>query len=206
MDTTPADAGAASDFELPAPLTFQRIFQSCPYWGGASPGLIPRVVKRLRKNARKHSFLLDTDERQLVLSVTTGQPSFFQIHDHPFAPFMEHAAAVGVGPKLVFNSPDQGYVVSEYLEGRCWRSEDFRVMGNIERLSQLLKTVHGLPKTVPQTRVSETVNYYWRMMQNEYAKLPSCQGGWRFCNRVWPELLIMRRYTSMTRWFAITIF
>lgn len=170
MDTTLAGAGEASDFELPAPLTFQTVFQSCPDWEGVNQGSIPRVIKQLRRNTRKHSFLMDIDNRQLVLSVLNGKSSLIQMYDHAFDPFMEQASAAGVGPKLIFNSPEQGYLVTEYLEGRCWRSEDFQNMANIERLAKLLKKVHGLPKSSSELNAVEKANNYWRLLQSEYVK------------------------------------
>lgn len=172
MDTTSANVGGASDLELPAPLTFQTVFQSYPYWAGVDQGFIPRVVKRLRKNARKHSFLLDINNRQLVLSVAIGRSPFSKMHDHSFELFMEHASVAEVGPKLIFNSSDQGYVVTEYLKGRCWCSKDFQSMVNIERLAKLLKAVHSLPKSSSEPSAVEMVNDYWRLIQGEYSRPP----------------------------------
>lgn len=171
MDTTPVSDEVAAGFELPSPLTFQKIFLSCAYWPGVSTGFIPRVVRQLRKNFRKNSFLLSANDRRLVLSVEALRPAAKR-QRHSFIPVIEQAALCGIGPKLVFTSSEQGYLVSEYIDGRCWNSADFRNMANIERLVEVLKAVHSWPKIFPERLISQEVDNLWLRIREEYVKPP----------------------------------
>jgi len=172
MKTAQIETCQAEDFELPAPLTFNHIFQSCPYWIGISGGFIPQVQKLLRKTPHKQSYLLQLDGRQLVLSIADGTPPFFDFRRQEINPIVEHASKAGIGPELVFNSPAKGFVVAEYIAGRCWTNADFQQLGNIERLAKLLKQLHGLPQQGPEFFALKTEQRYWSDIRREVMPIP----------------------------------
>lgn len=160
-------------FELPAPLTFRHVFQSCAYWVGVNSGFVPQVVRPLRQNHRKHSYLLNLNERQLVLSATVQQMPFFDQHQQSINPVIEHVGRAGIGPALIYGSFDKGFVVTEYLEGRCWTAADFQQLENIERLVELLKQLHDLPKIGPVFSVTKAESFYWAAIKHEYDVIPN---------------------------------
>lgn len=164
MELTRMGAQQTPTFELPAPLTFQQIFQSCPYWVGGTSGFTPQVVKSLRNNPRKQSYLLRVDERQLVLSVARRRQTN--------TPLIENAARAGIAPAVLYDAHEQGFVVTEYLEGRCWSSADFKTLANIERLAELLKQLHSLPDEGPLLSALETEQRYLRSINRELFEIP----------------------------------
>jgi len=133
---------------------------------------VPQVVKPLRQNQRKHSYLLNINDRQLVLSAAVRQAPFFDLHGRAINPIIEHAGQAGIGPALIYSSFDKGFVVTEYLDGRCWRAADFQRFNNIERLTALLKQVHGLPKDGPVFSASKTEQCYRAEIRREFCAIP----------------------------------
>jgi len=164
MNIAGIDAQHGAVYELPAPLTFQHVFQSCPYWVGGTAGAIPQVVKPLRKSSRKQSYLLNVNDRQLVLSVASAGQSGSSI--------IEHAARAGVAPAVLYNSLDHGFVVTEYLDGWWWSAPDFQVLSNIERLADLLQRLHVLPGEGPVFSMLEQVYDYWDAINLESIGVP----------------------------------
>ncbi|MEH6357755.1 MAG: phosphotransferase [Pseudomonadales bacterium] len=173
MNTPQMDCTSSTRFELPAPLTFRHVFQSCPYWVGVGGGFVPQVIKPLRQNQRKHSYLLSLNDRQVVLSATARQAPFFDLHRHSINPIIEHAGQAGIGPGLIYSSFDKGFVVTEYLEGRGWTAIDFQQTNNIERLAELLKQLHSLPKDeAPVFSASKTEQCFWAEIRRECTVIP----------------------------------
>jgi len=172
MKTAQLETCQAEAFELPAPLTFHNIFQSCPYWAGVRGDFIPQVQKLLRKTPHKQSYLLQLGERQLVLSIAEGAPPFFDFRRQAINSIIEHVSQAGIGPELVFNSPTKGFVVAEYIAGRCWAKTDFQQLGNIERLVELLKQLHGLPQEGPEFFALNAEQRYWSDIRCELMPTP----------------------------------
>ena len=175
MSTSQIDCTDSARFELPAPLTFKRVFQSSPYWAGVNGGLVPQVIKPLRHNQRKPSYLLSLNDRPLVLpaTATARQAPFFDLHRHSINPIVEHAGQAGIGPALIYSSFDKGFVITEYLEGRCWTAVDFQQTNNIERLAELLKQLHGLPKEkAPIFSASKTEQCLWAEIRRDSIDIP----------------------------------
>ena len=55
------------------------------------------------------------------------------------------AAKAGLAPEVIFSDREFGILVTEYLPGRIWVETDLGDSQNIEKLADLLRSVHGLP-------------------------------------------------------------
>lgn len=109
----------------------------------------------------------------MVLSASARQAPFFDLHRHSINPIIEHAGQAGIGPGLIYSSFDKGFVVTEYLEGRCWTAADFQQANNIERLAELLKQLHALPKdSAPVFSATKTEQCYWAEVRRECFVIP----------------------------------
>lgn len=107
-----------------------------------------------------------------MLSIAEGAPPFFDFRRQTITPIIEHASQAGIGPELVFNSPAKGFLVAEYIAGRCWAKADFQQLGNIERLAKLLKQLHGLPQEGPGFFALKTEQRYWSGIRREVMPIP----------------------------------
>lgn len=55
------------------------------------------------------------------------------------------AAKAGLAPEVIFSNLEFGILVTEYLPGQIWVETDLGDSENIEKLADLLRSVHGLP-------------------------------------------------------------
>ncbi len=159
-------------FETVKTDSFAHIFQSAPYWHGVGYGFIPRIVRELRSTQHKKSYLIRFGERLLVLSVAVGSESFIDAHGQKVNPIIDQVFKAGIGPRLVYSSPEKGFVVSEYLEGRCWEQDDYQGIGNIERIAQVLKQLHALPVEGPVFSSEKLEQRYWSEISHEQLAVP----------------------------------
>jgi thiamine kinase-like enzyme len=53
------------------------------------------------------------------------------------------AAAAGAGPPVIEYRPDDGVLVIGYIEGRTFGNEDLAVPGNVSRVAQACRRLHG---------------------------------------------------------------
>lgn len=58
---------------------------------------------------------------------------------------MKAVAEIGVGAELIYFSTDTGNMITKYIEGKKWSSEDVSTPENIRRIAVTLKKVHNLP-------------------------------------------------------------
>jgi len=161
MKATPVDGIQTDSFEVSTRLNFAHIFQSAPYWHGVGYGFMPQLVRELRSTQHKKSYLLSFGQRLLVLTVEVSHGSFIDEPLQQQSPIIELAYKAGIGPRLVYSSPEKGFVVSEYIEGDCFRPDDFQRTGNIERVAQTLKQLHALPAEGPSFSAGQLEQRYW---------------------------------------------
>ena len=67
---------------------------------------------------------------------------------------IKRAAAAGIAPDLVVCDPDNGLLVSRWVEGRSWTAADVRLPGSLERMADLLRRVHALTLAAPGREMS----------------------------------------------------
>ena len=58
---------------------------------------------------------------------------------------LRHASAAGLAPDIFYADAEQGILLSRYIDGRVWTSDDLASRENIEALAEVLRRVHVLP-------------------------------------------------------------
>lgn len=172
MKTAQRESIQTESFEISAQLSFSHIFQSAPFWHGVGYGFMPQLVQELRSSQHKKSYLLSFGQRLLVLSVALGSEPFFDVRRQQVNPIISQVFKAGIGPALVYSSPEKGFVVSEYLEGRCWQQDDFQRAGNIQRIAQVLKQLHALPPEGHAFLAGKAEQCYWSEIRRDLKPIP----------------------------------
>lgn len=62
---------------------------------------------------------------------------------------MTAAAGAGIAPAVVAVDEERGVLLTEYRPGSRWSAADVHRAANIERLAELLRTLHALPTELP---------------------------------------------------------
>lgn len=99
--------------------------------------------EQLRGGLRNRVYLVSDGERHCVIRCTVGKGGIDPERTCEVE-IQRAAAAAGIAPAVLF--ADEGVLVSEYLRGTAWKDKDLAVGSNVERLGELLRRVHALPR------------------------------------------------------------
>jgi len=55
------------------------------------------------------------------------------------------AAQAGIAPAIVYADPTHRFMITEFVRGSTWRTDDMGHLPNLQRLGATLQTLHGLP-------------------------------------------------------------
>ncbi len=58
---------------------------------------------------------------------------------------LRNASAAGLAPDIFHADAEQGILLSRYIDGRVWTSDDLASRDNIEALAEVLRRIHVLP-------------------------------------------------------------
>jgi thiamine kinase-like enzyme len=85
-----------------------------------------------------------TGEKYVLRLPEPGRAEHLGIDRAEEAAAARAAAAAGIGPEVVFCDTVTGSMLTRWVEGRAWGSEDLREPENLKRTAEMLRTLHGL--------------------------------------------------------------
>jgi len=113
-----------------------------------SGGLTNRVYKLCGRSA------------SYVLRLDADHTKAFGLDRHREINIVEQASSAGLAPSIVHADITNGILLLQYIEGRVWTTHDLAVSGNLERLADLLRSVHALPLSGNKFDTGLVVNTY----------------------------------------------
>lgn len=113
------------------------------------PGLDPAKARyrALGGGLSNRSWLLETEDRRLVLRLDGPQAKALGLDRHTEFAILQRAAGQGIAPEVVYADPDAGVLVYKYLPGRCWMRAELESEANLEALAAIFRRVHALPRS-----------------------------------------------------------
>lgn len=122
---------------LPSP---QAALATVPGWQGRAAQIFP-----LPGGMNNRSYRVDYKEQRFVLRIA-GSSGGSGTRDFSLELQIQHkAAALGIAPPIEYANPASGLLLTRYLEGRTWQTEDLQETRQLERLAALLNELHSLP-------------------------------------------------------------
>jgi thiamine kinase-like enzyme len=133
---------------------------------------LPRLLRTLPGGLSNASYLVEVDEMLCVLRINAPDSARYGINRDLEAVMLRQAAAAGIAPEIIHNAPEQGVLITRYLDGRHWQPEAAGDPGCLKKLLNLLDRVRQLEVTPPVFDYRTHVRYYLAQLQNAGINIP----------------------------------
>ncbi|KUJ83887.1 hypothetical protein AWR36_008740 [Microbulbifer flavimaris] len=130
----------------------------------------PRVIKPLDGGLTNQSYLLASSQGQLVLRRNSAISRALDLNRSAEADALRHADAAGLCAPLIHCDPLRQYLVTRYIEGVSWRSEEPTAL---QRLAALLRGIHALPAIDTRLNIEEKIEAYWQSVNSQSGFYPA---------------------------------
>lgn len=101
--------------------------------------------ERITHGHTNASWIVRARREAVVVRLGNESPEALQIDRESEQRALAYAAAAGIGPEVLYCEPVENVLVTRFLVGEMWTTEDARTMRNIGRLAQVVRDLHGLP-------------------------------------------------------------
>lgn len=157
-----------------------RALESWPQWN-LSLANKPRVVKALSGGLTNRNYLLNVDFRDkdlleteaclLVIRVNNPATQLLGIdrerERHILGSLTAQCAlGKGLAPKMIYCNPDDGLLVTEYIEGRHWQVEELVDPNKLKKLLRVFKQVGEIRGDFSEFDYRAHIEHYWRGLQS----------------------------------------
>lgn len=72
---------------------------------------------------------------------------------------------LGIGPKVIENNPDKGYLITEYKKHQPWQTDDFKDPKKLDVLSKTLNQYHAIPYEYLPSRLDYRLKLYLKSIK-----------------------------------------
>lgn len=120
----------------------RRAMAQVPGWAG-----VEFAVEKLGGGLTNRTFRLRRDAESFMLRLDAEhQPDIGLDRDCELS-ILERASESKLAPEIVFADPEGGILITRFVEGRPWTSEDLNDRHKLVRIAELLQEVHALPSS-----------------------------------------------------------
>lgn len=127
------------------------------------------IVRQLSHGPVNRSWLLATDDSQLVLRVDGSLAGQLGLDRRGELAVLNAVSAAGIGPEPIWADPERGWLVTRYLPGRAWENDHLKDPTRLERLAGVLKLLHALPPAGPAFEPGRIARVYAAQIGTEAA-------------------------------------
>lgn len=124
----------------------------------------PTVLRELLAGRSNRSYLLACGEQRWVLRLNTLASDALGINREREARVLALAADAGIAPRVLYNNPQQGVLLSEYIETELWPASA-PSSSQRDALLALLQRVHKLSPDLPRYDYLAHGEAYWQRLQ-----------------------------------------
>ena len=156
---------------MPLSDTARTAFDTWPQWHLALD-CPPTIIRRLPGGLTNQHYLLKANGLRVVMRINNPdaarlgidrqreQKVLEQIHGQPFA------------PAVFYCEPQQGVLVTEYVEGIQWQSNSLDDPLKIDSLLELVAQIQAVRKVTPRFDYSAHVRNYWQRLLDSDQPFP----------------------------------
>lgn len=144
-----------------------KILSSWRQWSEVEPS----VINSLTGGLTNQSYLIEIKGRKYVLRINAGSSNSLDIDRAQEVRAIKVASDALVAPKPFFVSSKFEFIVTEYVEGRVWTTDDLKFQSKLSKLARLLASIHALSTITGRLSISEKVAAYRRAQNFSYPEL-----------------------------------
>ncbi len=170
MDTTLPDSGTENPQQQY--LNLEQALQTYPQWRHVDCAHPPVVIEPFDTGLTNQCYLVQAGDKRCVLRLNAKNSRVLGLDRVNEAVALRHAEEAGLGAPIVYCSPQQGVLVTLFVEGRQWTETQAQTSFNIERLANLLKQVHALPVTTKALDPRRVTDHYWKGVRDQFVVIP----------------------------------
>jgi thiamine kinase len=126
------------------------------------PGGGPPSIDRLGKGLINETYRVVRDGASFALRVAAANPHHLGVDREWEGRVLGAAVAAGLAPAIVYRDPQQGILLTRWVEGVPLSPAEVRRAPGVERIAELLRRIHALPMPAPARLMSPErwIEYY----------------------------------------------
>lgn len=148
--------------------TIQDIIACVPEFQGCIDIQIERIAGLTNSN-----FRITGNSQHYVLRVSGANTSRLGIDRTHELVALRSASAAGMAPEVVAFLPPEGHLVTRWVTGRHWTSQEFRTPEHVRLLTETVRRIHALPPNGAVFSPFQRVNAFLEVAQGYNVALPS---------------------------------
>ena len=136
----------------------------------------PLVVKALTGGLTNRTFLLDVEDRSIVLRIGSAESKLLGIDRVREQGVLRLIADSGLAPKMIYFGLQTGQLVTEHVAGLHWKPNELSHSDRLERLTDLLRQVHRIQGDLPDFDYAAHIEHYYQHLLRRGAVDDSVKG------------------------------
>ncbi|MCF7981845.1 MAG: phosphotransferase family protein, partial [Pseudomonadales bacterium] len=153
-------------------LELEQALQTYPHWKHLDCSEPPVVLKPLDEGLTNDCYLIQAGGERCILRLNALNSRAMGLDRVNEQVALRKAEKASLGPSVVYCAPNQGMLVTKYIEGKHWSPAEAKTERNIERLAQLLKQVHALPGIGKYLIPKDVTDRYLRGIKAQFLIIP----------------------------------
>jgi len=121
-----------------------------------------RIVSELAGGPTSDSYLVERGTERFVLRIDTDVAAALGLDRRAEAEILAYVSRNRLGPAPEFAAPEQGILITRYVEGRPWEEADLHDARQMRRLAALMRRLHALEPVGPPFNLQERIAGYER--------------------------------------------
>lgn len=120
-----------------------EVLSSVPGFSGVE------ILRELPGGPASNSWLARTASGDCVLRIDTPTAALLGLDRGAEVTVLRSVGVAGIGPEPLHTDPEQGILVTRFVDGRAWTPEDLRDTARLARLGVLLRRLHAMRPVGP---------------------------------------------------------
>lgn len=128
---------------------------------------VATIVKKLAGGPASNSYLVARDNDRFVLRIDTDVAAALDLDREAEIQVLMVVSRNGLGPEPEYSDPQQGVLITRYIEGHAWTENDLQDPERIRNLAALLRRLHSLKPQGNRFDIDEKVARYARIIATQ---------------------------------------
>ena len=124
----------------------------------------PVIERELGLGRTNRSYLISVSGRKLVLRLNHGASASIGVNRQHEAQILSQVCAAGIAPRLYYNNPEQGILITEYLHGEHLPAGAGMESLRQQQLLDLMQRIHQLELPLPRYDYEQQAESYWQAL------------------------------------------